>query len=149
MNRLALLAASVALLGAAPAPKTTPIATADPAEWRAAPAPGVALAISGAKSAPGALRLDFDFRGKAGWAAATRKVDLVLPARWEIRLRLRGEALPNDLELKLADPSGENVWWFRKRDATLPRDFEPLRVKQRQVEFAWGPAGGGAPGPAG
>ncbi|MFN7989013.1 MAG: discoidin domain-containing protein [Thermoanaerobaculia bacterium] len=145
MNRLALLAASVALLGAAPAPKTTPIATADPAEWRAAPAPGVALAISGAKSAPGALRLDFDFRGKAGWAAATRKVDLVLPARWEIRLRLRGEALPNDLELKLSDPSGENVWWFRKRDATLPRDFEPLRVKQRQVEFAWGPAGGGAP----
>jgi hypothetical protein len=145
MNRLALLAASVALLGAAPAPKTTPIPTADPAEWKSAPAPGVFLALSRSQAAPGALRLDFDFRGKAGWAAATRKVDLVLPARWEIRLRLRGEALPNDLELKLADPSGENVWWFRKRDASFPRDFTPLRVKQRQVEFAWGPAGGGAP----
>ncbi len=145
MTRLALLAASFALLGAAPSPRTTPIPTADPEEWKAAPAPGVVLALSRAESVPGALRLDFDFRGKAGWAAATRKVDLVLPARWEIRLRLRGETLPNDLELKLADPSGENVWWFRKRNATFSRAFESLRVKQRQVEFAWGPAGGGAP----
>ncbi|MBK6406828.1 MAG: discoidin domain-containing protein [Holophagales bacterium] len=134
------------LLAAAPAPGATPISTGDPLAWKGAPAPGVRLAVSHPASAPGgALRLDFDFSGKAGWAAATRKVDLVLPARWEIRLRLRGEALPNDLELKLADPSGENVWWFRKRNATFPREVEPLRVKQRQVEFAWGPSGGGAP----
>ena len=134
------------LLAAASAPGATPISTGDPLAWKAAPAPGVRLAISHPASAPGgALRLDFDFGGKAGWAAATRKVDLVLPARWEIRLRLRGESLPNDLELKLADPSGENVWWFRKRNAIFPRELEPLRVKQRQVEFAWGPAGGGAP----
>lgn len=146
MKRLALLAASVALLGAAPAPGTTDLGAADVAAWTAAPAPGVSLKLSRAEAATGgALRLDFDFGGKAGWAAATRKVDLVLPARWEIRLRLRGEALPNDLELKLADPSGENVWWFRKRNASFPRELETLRVKQRQVEFAWGPLGGGAP----
>ncbi len=145
MKRLALLFSSVCLLAAAPAPKVTSIGTGDPAAWTAVPAPGVWLALSKAATASGALRLDFDFRGKAGWAAATRKVDLVLPARWEIRLRLRGEALPNDLELKLSDPSGENVWWFRKRNTTFSPDFVPLRVKQRQVEFAWGPAGGGAP----
>ena len=146
MKRFALLVSSVLLLAAAPAPRTTTIPTDDPLAWKAAPAPGVSAAISRAPSVPsGALRLDFDFGGKAGWAAATRKVDLVLPARWEIRLRLRGEALPNDLELKLADPSGGNVWWFRKRNTTFPREFEPLRVKQRQVEFAWGPSGGGAP----
>ncbi len=146
MKRLALLVSSFLLLAAAPAPRATPIGTGNPLTWKAAPAPGVSLALSRAAYAPGgALRLDFDFGGKAGWAAATHKVDLVLPARWEIRLRLRGETLPNDLELKLADPSGENVWWFRKRNTVFPRDFEPLRVKQRQVEFAWGPAGGGAP----
>lgn len=146
MRRLALLAASAALLGAAPGPRATDLGAADLAAWRAAPAPGVSLRLSREESAPGgALRLDFDFAGKGGWAAATRRVDLVLPARWEIRLRLRGEAPPNDLELKLADPSGENVWWFRKRNAAFPRAFESLRVKQRQVEFAWGPAGGGAP----
>jgi len=144
VSRLAVLVSSLALLGAAP--RTTPLGAADAASWRAAPAPGVALRVSRAESAPGgALRLDFDFRGKAGWAAATRDVDLLLPERWEIRLRYRGASLPNDLELKLADPSGENVWWFRKRNAGFPGDFEPLRVKQRQVEFAWGPAGGGAP----
>lgn len=146
MKRLALLVSSLSLLAAVPAPRTTPIATGDPSEWKAAPAPGVSASISRAASVPsGALHLDFDFGGKAGWAAATRKVDLVLPARWELRLKLRGEALPNDLELKLADPSGENVWWFRKRSTTLPRELSPLRVKQRQVEFAWGPAGGGIP----
>lgn len=134
------------LMAAAPAPGATPISTGEPLAWKAAPAPGVRLAISHPASAPGgALRLDFDFGGKAGWAAATRRVDLVLPARWEIRLRLRGEALPNDLELKLADPAGENVWWFRKRNTTFPSELEPLRVKQRQVEFAWGPSGGGPP----
>lgn len=141
MKRLVLLTFSLALLGAAPTPKSTPLGGG--AAWTAAPAPGVFLRVS---AAPGeAVRLDFDFGGKAGWAAATRKVDLVLPERWEIRMRLRGEALPNDLELKLADPSGENVWWYRKRNTTFPAAFEPLRVKQRQVEFAWGPAGGGAP----
>ncbi|HRY45875.1 MAG TPA: discoidin domain-containing protein, partial [Thermoanaerobaculia bacterium] len=140
MTRAALVAASLVLLGTAPPPKATPLGGVG---WTAAPAPGVFLRVSPAVGE--AVRLDFDFGGKAGWAAATRKVDLVLPERWEIRMRLRGEALPNDLEVKLADPSGENVWWFRKRNATLPAAFEPLRVKQRQVEFAWGPAGGGAP----
>ena len=146
MRRLALLAASVALLGAAAAPKATPLGSSELAAWTAAPAPGISMKLSRVESAPGgALRLDFDFAGKAGWAAATRKVDLLLPERWEVRLRLRGEAPPNDLELKLADPSGENVWWFRKRNATFSREFEPLRVRQRQVEFAWGPLGGGVP----
>ncbi len=141
MKRLSLLASSLVLLAAAPAPKTSPLGGGS--GWTAAPAPGVFLRV--APAAGDAVRLDFDFGGKAGWAAATRKVDFVLPERWEIRMRLRGEALPNDLELKLADPSGENVWWFRKRNVTFPAAFEPLRVKQRQVEFAWGPAGGGAP----
>lgn len=141
MKRLVLLASSLVLLAAAPTPKSTPLGGGS--GWTAAPAPGVFLRVSAA--AGDAVRLDFDFGGKAGWAAATRKVDLVLPERWEIRMRLRGEALPNDLELKLADPSGENVWWYRKRNTTFPAAFEPLRVKQRQVEFAWGPAGGGAP----
>ncbi|HMM35533.1 MAG TPA: discoidin domain-containing protein [Thermoanaerobaculia bacterium] len=140
MKRLALLTFSLALVGAAPPPKTTPLGGMG---WAAAPAPGVFLRVSPA--AGDAVRLDFDFGGKAGWGAAPRKGDPALPERWEIRMRLRGEALPNDLELKLADPSGENVWWFRKRNATFPAAFEPLRVKQRQVEFAWGPAGGGAP----
>ncbi len=141
MKRFTLVAASLALLAAAPTPKSTPLGGGS--GWTAAPAPGVFLRV--APAAGDGVRLDFDFGGKAGWAAATRKVDLVLPERWEIRMRLRGEALPNDLELKLADPTGENVWWFRKRNATFPAAFEPLRVKQRQVEFAWGPAGGGAP----
>ncbi|MHB1044927.1 MAG: discoidin domain-containing protein [Thermoanaerobaculia bacterium] len=143
MTRFALAAASLFLLAAAPPPKATPLTGAGAAGWTAAPAPGVYLHVSEAQGE--AVRLDFDFGGKAGWAAATRRVDLVLPERWEIRMRLRGEGLPNDLELKLADPSGENVWWFRKRNATFSAAFEPLRVKQRQVEFAWGPAGGGAP----
>ncbi len=140
MTRFALVAASLVLLAAAPTPHTTSLGGVG---WTAAPAPGVFLRVSEGQA--GAVRLDFDFGGKAGWAAATRKVDLVLPERWEIRMRLRGEALPNDLEVKLADPSGENVWWFRRRNATFPAAFELLRVKQRQVEFAWGPAGGGAP----
>ena len=136
----------VLCLGAAPGPERTIFRDdfQDPSQWKAFPSAGVALALSGAEAITGrALRLDFDFAGHAGWAAARREVAIDLPENWELDFSLRGEALANDLEVKLIDASGQNVWWAVRRDLAPPAAGTTLRLKKRHFSFAWGPAGGG------
>jgi hypothetical protein len=112
--------------------------------WQALPSAGVRLALSGVEGTGGrALRLDFDFAGHAGWAAARREAPIDLPENWELDLSLRGEAPANDLEIKLIDDSGQNVWWAVRRDLAPPRSWTALHLKKRHFSFAWGPAGGG------
>ncbi|HZX92525.1 MAG TPA: discoidin domain-containing protein, partial [Rudaea sp.] len=45
----------------------------------------------------------------------------------------------NTLQLKLVDASGENVWWLNRPDFTFPHEWQQIKVKKRQIEFAWGP----------
>ena len=52
---------------------------------------------------------------------------------------MRGEAGRNNLEFKFVDASGDNVWWFRRARPTFSGDWQPLRIKRRQIDFAWGP----------
>ncbi len=114
------------------------------AGWKTAPSDGVTLAVSGNAAPAGrAMRLDFDFQGHSGWAAVRKTVDLELPDNYEFTFRIRGEAPAENLEFKLADASGDNVWWAPRRDFSFPREWTTLRVRKRQVSFAWGPAGGG------
>ncbi|MFN8177854.1 MAG: discoidin domain-containing protein [bacterium] len=115
----------------------------DPSAWSAHPADGVSLAIGGDAGVHGrALKLDFGFTG-GGYAVARKAVALDLPENWEFRFRVKGQCLPNHLEFKLIDSSGENVWWSVRRDFRFPTDWTPFTVKKRQVSFAWGPLGGG------
>jgi hypothetical protein len=58
---------------------------------------------------------------------------------------VRGEAPANKLEIKLADPSNRNVWWWQRDAFAFPADWGALRIRSSEVAFAWGPAGGGAP----
>jgi len=92
----------------------------------------------------GVLRLDWDFAGGGGFVVARRELRVTLPEVWALRLDLRGSGPRNRLEIKLADPSGENVWWYKLEDFALPPDWTPLVIRSRELEFAWGPQGGGA-----
>ena len=91
-----------------------------------------------------ALRLGWDFAGGGGFVVARRELRLTLPETWSLRLDLRGAGPHNRLEIKLADPSGENVWWYKIEAFALPDDWTPLVIRSREIEFAWGPQGGGA-----
>lgn len=108
--------------------------------WTAHPSDGVTMTLTREGEA---TRLDFDFHGRGGYAVARAKVDLELPPNYQFVMRLRGETAPQNLELKLIDASGENVWWMNRRDFVFPREWTTLRTKKRQIEFAWGPLGGG------
>jgi hypothetical protein len=112
--------------------------------WTAHPSEGVELRISQDSGFAGrSMRLDFDFRGGTGYAIARKSIPIDLPENWEFAWRMRADAPVNDLEFKLIDPSGENVWWMNRRRFEYPRDWQRIRTQKRQVEFAWGPKGGG------
>src|SRR5690606_30997273 len=117
-----------------------------PDRWTAHPSDGVELRITTDAGRTGrALRLDFDFRGGSGYAIARRELPLELPENYEFVFWLRADAPVNDLEFKLVDPTGENVWWVNRRKFEYPREWTRIVVKKRHIEFAWGPVGGGDP----
>jgi F5/8 type C domain len=107
-----------------------------PSRWRSGASDGVT-----ASAAPfeGGLRLDYDFSRGSGYAFLHRDLPLELPANFELRFRLRGAGAANALEVKLIDASGSNVWWHRRADYVPPGGWTTLRIRRRQIDFAWGP----------
>jgi hypothetical protein len=119
----------------------------DPTQWQvfaSGQAEGRVTRITGAAGAPG-LRLDYDFHGGGGFVALRRVLEFKLPETFEIGFKLRGHGLPNHFEFKVAAPGGTNVWRHLHQDFKLPDDWTVHRFNERNLPFAWGPAGGGAP----
>ena len=76
-----------------------------------------------------ALRLDYDFRGGGGFVVARKLFARRMPESWAIELQIRGAAPANRLEIKLADPTGRNVWWWHRDAFEFPHTWEPLRIR--------------------
>ncbi|HTR97919.1 MAG TPA: discoidin domain-containing protein [Candidatus Acidoferrales bacterium] len=141
------LAAALAAWLAAPAACASPAVIDDfesTAPWRTQPADGVTMQL---RSDPGfvgrSLRLDFDFHGGGGYAVIHRDVSIDLPANYQFTFRICGDCPPENLEFKLIDSSGDNVWWCNQRDFEYFRTWTKVALKKRRIGFAWGPAGGG------
>src|SRR5437899_3206703 len=106
--------------------------------WTAHPSDGVVMRIAtNARN----TSVTFDFHGHAGYAIARKQIDRDLPPNYQFVFRLKANAPPENLELKLIN--GDNVWWLNRRDFIFPREWTTLKTKKRQINFAWGPAGGG------
>jgi len=111
-------------------------------DWAAFPADGVRLDLLQDVGLHGkALRMDVGFTG-GGYAVARKKVDLTLPENYAFTFQLRANIPVNHLEMKFLDASGENVWWYVRRDLTFPKEWQGFRTKKRQITFAWGPTPG-------
>lgn len=145
---------------------TTPVVIddfADVSRWTVVASDGAIGRISRADSIekPGghtgpALRLDFDFQRGSGYCIARRELDLPIPANFRLWFSLSGtSAVPdasgqpqgfrNDLEFKLYDQTGDNVWWLREPDFLYTPDWQTKKINRRQLDFAWGPGGGRTP----
>ncbi len=90
-----------------------------------------------------AMRLDFDFHGGGGFVVARRTLPLDLPESYSFSFSVRGDAPRNIFEFKLVDKSNRNVWRYREEEFDFPADWKPMCIRDRQIEFAWGPLGGG------
>ncbi|HEY6512956.1 MAG TPA: discoidin domain-containing protein [Burkholderiaceae bacterium] len=109
----------------------------DAARWRVGASDQVKASMH--RGAQGELCLRYDFAGVSGHALLRRELALELPAHYMLRLRLHGNGPANALQLKLVDASGDNVWWLNRVDYVPPRASTELTIRQRQIEFAWGP----------
>ena len=105
--------------------------------WQATASDQVQAHVS--PDAQGALCLHYNFGRVSGYAVARRTLALELPAHYRFTLRLRGEGAPNAFQLKFVDASGDNVWWRNQPDFVPPAQAVDQTIRQRQIEFAWGP----------
>lgn len=94
-------------------------------------------------AAPGgghALCLDYDFNGVSGYAGIRRALPIQYPENYQLSFAIRGDSPGNDLQLKLIDSSGDNVWWVNRPGFSFPKNWTTLNYRKRHVEKAWGPS---------
>ena len=107
------------------------------APWQASASDQVQARIQ--HDASGAMCLHYDFGRVSGYAVARRALPLDLPAHYGFTLRLFGQGAANAFQVKWVDASGDNVWWRNMPDFVPPAKTLDLALRQRQIEFAWGP----------
>ncbi|MGC1520125.1 MAG: discoidin domain-containing protein, partial [Steroidobacteraceae bacterium] len=113
-------------------------------EWQAVVSGNAELKLT--QAAAGrvpALRLDFDFKQGGGFVVARRPLKRDMPEEYAVSFRLRGSGAVNNLELKLVDATGQNVWRHVQRDLRPPQRWKKIQVRSRDIDFAWGPSSGG------
>jgi hypothetical protein len=149
--RVVLAAAALVLAGAAqaqPQPQAQPQTRvlddfASLAPWTISATDDVKASLRAIDSPHGrALCVDYDFGHVTGYVSVARALPLEFPSRFEFAMNVRGvpgELAPNALQFKLLDASGENVWWGQRLEYRFPADWQRLKFRQRQIEFAWGP----------
>lgn len=108
--------------------------------WTAYASDGVGIALAADR---GTLRADIDYRGGAGYVVIHRPLPLALPENYAFRFRLRATLPKNNVEFKLLDESGDNVWWSVRRNVAFDSGWQEIDIPRRDISFAWGPAGGG------
>ena len=107
------------------------------APWQASASDQVQARIQ--HDATGAMCLHYDFGRVSGYAVARRALPLDLPAHFGFTLRLHGQGAANAFQVKWLDASGDNVWWRNLPGFVPPAKALELPIRQRQIEFAWGP----------
>jgi hypothetical protein len=114
--------------------------------WRAAAAPGAQVRLSCEQGAAGvALRADVTLAGHGSWAIFRHEAALELPPHYVMVLAVRGTLPPTELQVKLVDASGANVWWWRLRPHVFSTSPQRLVLRRAALAFAWGPLSGGDP----
>jgi hypothetical protein len=120
---------------------------ADPAllEWQPICSGDAQLKLSEVAAGQGtALKMDFNFKGGGGFVVAKHVFKRSMPEEYAVHFRLRGRGAVIQLELKLTDVTGRNVWRHVTKDLQLSPRWKKVTVASREFEFAWGPAGGGS-----
>ena len=68
-----------------------------------------------------ALCLDYDFHKVSGYVGIRRALNIDYPVNYRFGFQLRGDSPANDLQFKLIDASGDNVWWVNRPGYSFPR----------------------------
>lgn len=108
--------------------------------WKIFNSDGVELKISSAEGIKGkCIRIDYNFTKGSGYGGIQKIIPIEYPENFQFSFYLKAKSPNNNLEFKLADESGENVWWYNNRNYEFPSDWKKYVIKKRKIEFAWGP----------
>ena len=110
----------------------------DPAPWKATASDQVKATVR-RDAKDDSLCLDYDFSGVSGYAVLRRELPLDWPTDFALTTQLKGDSRNNDVQIKLVDASGDNVWWVNRPAFALPDTLTELSFKRRHIAFAWGP----------
>lgn len=112
----------------------------NPADWKVVVSNQVAGKLRSVMGVDGkALCLDYDFNGVSGYVGIQRDLPMEYPDNYRFKFDLRGDSPKNDLQFKLIDASGDNVWWVNRPKYDYPRGWTEVRYKKRHIDKAWGP----------
>lgn len=114
-------------------------------KWKVNASDAVSVKMESDKGYSGkCLRFDINFKAGSGYGGVYDLLSLDLPENYQITFFVKAKNLPsNNFEIKLADPSGDNVWWSNKKGYDFPGEWTKITVRKRNLAFAWGPQGGG------
>jgi hypothetical protein len=108
----------------------------DMSGWKAGASDEVGAVLR--RDADGSVCLEYDFHSVSGYAVLKRALPVQWPAAFALQLRMKGQGAVNDLQVKLVDASGDNVWWVNRPAFSLPRSLTDVTFKNRHFSFAWG-----------
>ncbi len=86
------------------------------------------------------IEFDINFVHGTGYGGIQKNISLDLSDNFEFSFYLKGILPANNLEFKLLDSAGNNVWWNIKRNFNFPKKWTKIIIKKRDITFAWGPA---------
>jgi len=109
--------------------------------WKIFTSDQVDIAISEIEGIKGnALRIDYNFTTGSGYGGIQCDIELEYPENYEFSYYIKGYGSENNLEFKILDKSGENVWWYNNRKFTFPDDWQKQKIRKKNIIFAWGPS---------
>ncbi len=111
--------------------------------WQRSVSDGAEMSLSLVDGIKGkAIKINYKFTG-SGYCGIVKKIPMELPSNYKFSFFIKGNSPKNNLEFKLDDSTGDNVWWYVFRHSDFPKTWEKRTIRERQIKFAWGPQGGG------
>lgn len=109
--------------------------------WKIFKSDGVELKTSVVDGHKGkCIRIDYNFTKGSGYGGIQKIIPIEFPENFQFTFYIKAVSPNNNLEFKLADERGENVWWYNNRNYEFPTGWRKYIIKKRKIEFAWGPA---------
>ncbi|HJQ83543.1 MAG TPA: discoidin domain-containing protein [Candidatus Binatia bacterium] len=143
MSRLALVAVGALAVARAALASPDPVVLDDFEQltgWTATASEGTHVWIASEPGRTGnGMRIGFDLNSGPGYVIVRKTFAVALPENWAFTFQLRGEGRPNNLEFKLIDGRGRNVWWRNQHDFVFPHDWQRMTIRKSRIGFAWGP----------
>ena len=110
-------------------------------DWKVYKSDGVETKVSLAEGHTGkALKFDYNFTKGTGYGGIQKIIPIELPDNYQFTFYMKAESPANNLEFKLLDSTGQNVWWMINRNYDFPSKWTKIKIKKRHISFAWGPA---------